>query len=1090
MIQVMYSQKGWWKIAPFGITSDHSLSQVSVGKEVSTSYRAPELLRHEPGDINKADVWSLGCILFEVATGKRLFLDDDAVRKFEFKSPEDLHVSFVHDGYDSFKNVITTDWLFNMLQPDSKKRHSLRMLAENLGSLIATLITSPAETNSVTWLTEDYLLGTEGIVEEGIIQREQLFLPRIFAETESVLCRYLQISKNRAILLGQEHPAALSSMVRAGWAALYFDQFTYSEQCFRRLGDLQQGLGQSPRATLAIKYGLALSYKGLGRFKEAAQLFEETLNLQNRVIGPTHPETLATMRGLTWTLCELGPRGDTLFQLKDILRKRKAGLGIDHPGTIESMSDVGKFHSKQDEHEAALAWFDVTLRPTKRALGPRHRLTAEVITHIIRCPAFGQHPDIQLFEEYVEVYQTVFGGSHRLAELEAALGDGERKIGNWIRRPMMELDDLVKQCSNDGLFMEFVLELFLPEAKRLDFCRLVERENNMNWVGSYDNEALEVFRVEHRIPRRWDRLRLETTLCRFESGKLVKANLAIRDTKYFAVSHVWGDRRWQMVMGEEILVSDEKARFMVTRLPEIVGDEWFWMDIVCLDQRNKESRIAVTRHIPSIFGCAQRTIMVRNSGGLQPCCLAAVAEREGAQGVRSLLGKHLGDVHHLSQGMKLKEAVFERVWPLQEIMMSKCVQFVACESVTNASESPGNWIDVMTNYAFHEIYNFMTVASSVWGWDDNVRQPDDWYQVNSAFMHAFIHGGIVSRGPHLWLRPFPTVQDLLRQYESTRQTGHARDFILALMPQYLFYKVPAGAGQMTFGELFVDCCHQGERYEWPIVPRILADGGATQVSATANIPTPRTLGDMVKLLSGVKPEISPSTGEISHIQRVEVEAFGWPWNEPAEALELVITYIHSSTRFVKAMGDLSFAIERESARTSEGPSDLEASLPLLWLLVTTGAYDDLKSILLRHDGWIQPIVRLAALISCGLGVSSYTWVTEQLTPILVDTGKKSVLALMWTRVLESDNYHKMEFGLIKTEEVLGQEWLLVATRTDNPGYSYGLFPDVSVEDIRDNPPREPATSGQKQLSLSRRVRGRFEHVLSKFSEVRISKGSK
>jgi hypothetical protein len=37
----------------------------------------------------------------------------------------------------------------------------------------------------------------------------------------------------------------------------------------------------------------------------------------------------------------------------------------------------------------------------------------------------------------------------------------------------------------------------------------------------------------------------------------------------------------------EVLVSDEKEKFMDEQLPILVGREWFWMDILCIDQRDK-----------------------------------------------------------------------------------------------------------------------------------------------------------------------------------------------------------------------------------------------------------------------------------------------------------------------------------------------------------------------------------------------------------------------------------------------------------------------------------------------------------------------
>lgn len=76
--------------------------------------------------------------------------------------------------------------------------------------------------------------------------------------------------------------------------------------------------------------------------------------------------------------------------------------------------------------------------------------------------------------------------------------------------------------------------------------------------------------------------------------------------RYLAMSHVWGEPvRWQSLHGMdgEIWVSDEKTKFMVERLPEIVQGEWFWMDVLCIDQRDKAAKVMVPQHIPTISIC-------------------------------------------------------------------------------------------------------------------------------------------------------------------------------------------------------------------------------------------------------------------------------------------------------------------------------------------------------------------------------------------------------------------------------------------------------------------------------------------------------
>lgn len=83
---VLYSSKtNTWKIADFGLTSQATTTQpitTSYGRG-KPGYRAPELVLDPKQTYNKkVDIWSLGCILFELCTGRMPFASDGAVLLF------------------------------------------------------------------------------------------------------------------------------------------------------------------------------------------------------------------------------------------------------------------------------------------------------------------------------------------------------------------------------------------------------------------------------------------------------------------------------------------------------------------------------------------------------------------------------------------------------------------------------------------------------------------------------------------------------------------------------------------------------------------------------------------------------------------------------------------------------------------------------------------------------------------------------------------------------------------------------------------------------------------------------------------------
>ena len=91
---------------------------------------------------------------------------------------------------------------------------------------------------------------------------------------------------------------------------------------------------------------------------------------------------------------------------------------------------------------------------------------------------------------------------------------------------------------------------------------------------------------------------------------------------------------------------------------------------------------------------------------------------------------------------------------------------------------------------------------------------------------------------------------MTRHLESIQQTSESRDFLLAIMPQFEEYRVPVNARHMSFGNLFADCCRQlGDNEQ---VPRLAVFANTTfgqlKYAARDNVPEPKSLGDMAKLL--------------------------------------------------------------------------------------------------------------------------------------------------------------------------------------------------------------------------------------------------
>jgi serine/threonine protein kinase len=107
---VLYSRRdSVWKWADFGFTSEASSGPLlsSLDGRGTPGYRAPELLQSSKYN-NKADIWSLGCILYELAVGQKAFNDDFVTVAYK-TSGENLAINFGEDIGDQGKENISRD---------------------------------------------------------------------------------------------------------------------------------------------------------------------------------------------------------------------------------------------------------------------------------------------------------------------------------------------------------------------------------------------------------------------------------------------------------------------------------------------------------------------------------------------------------------------------------------------------------------------------------------------------------------------------------------------------------------------------------------------------------------------------------------------------------------------------------------------------------------------------------------------------------------------------------------------------------------------------------------------------------------------
>ncbi|KAK5654584.1 hypothetical protein OQA88_7213 [Cercophora sp. LCS_1] len=356
---------------------------------------------------------------------------------------------------------------------------------------------------------------------------------------------------------------------------------------------------------------------------------------------------------------------------------------------------------------------------------------------------------------------------------------------------------------------------------------------------------------------------------RFVNGEIELFTEHTGRLEYIAISHTWGNVEWQWVRGVpfQIRVSPKKARFIEARLPALVGDTPFWMDIIAVDQRDQGKVMDAVQFIPEIFRGARRTIAIRDGDGLYPCCGDAT---EGATTWEEIVQKLQGhsDQHY---NHAYTESYLQRLWTLQECQLSNSIQFVRVhQDVEQRPRGNQAHTRILNPYEYYLSFQRVTDALFVLAHSFNYQ-----FSAMQDFIRTYISEGTVQRPA---ISPRTPTDDifadkfLVMNIASLRTASMPRDYIFATMPQFPWYHYRSELKSLSFNDLFNDFVKQSARAGHHFAYRLTRS--MTNPAACSNVaeawfpssqqPEPTSLGDFLKLL-GQKSLSNTSSTEAVHL---------------------------------------------------------------------------------------------------------------------------------------------------------------------------------------------------------------------------------
>ncbi|MFZ4131763.1 tetratricopeptide repeat protein [Streptomyces cellulosae] len=394
---------GTVKICDFGIARlGHDIGFTSrltgTGVAMGTPhYMSPEQIAGEKVD-RRSDLYSFGCVLYEIATGAPPFDLDDAwailvghrdtpprpPRRHRAELPERLERVIL--------DLLAKD-------PDDRPGSAVELAGriQELRSAPGSTPVRPALPGPGGGPSTGRPAGTAGRTGR---------LPSWSRGVNAVRVAGAAPAAPADDPLPTPSPAVLAALVERHHAALRLGRIGRWEEAGELLGEVaaerERLLGPDHPDTLASRYEVAFTLSRTGRPADALRAYKAVAEARIRVVGPDHPGTLAARQEMGYVLAQLGRPADAHRVYLSVLEARERTMGPDHPDTLRCRHNLAFNLSRLGRLEDAHATACEVAEARARVLGPEHPDTL-----VTRCEVAYVLGRLGRWKEALETYRDV-----------------------------------------------------------------------------------------------------------------------------------------------------------------------------------------------------------------------------------------------------------------------------------------------------------------------------------------------------------------------------------------------------------------------------------------------------------------------------------------------------------------------------------------------------------------------------------------------------------------------------------------------------------------------------------------------------------
>ncbi|GAA3990646.1 serine/threonine-protein kinase [Streptomyces marokkonensis] len=243
------------------------------------------------------------------------------------------------------------------------------------------------------------------------------------------------VADERESLLGADHSDTLSSRYEAAFTLSRTGHAADALRAYKRVAEARiRVLGTDHADTLAVRQEMAYALGRLGRHADAHQVYTSVLAARERVMGADHPDTLRCRHNLAFNLGRLGRPEDAHRMAREVAAARARVLGPDHPDTLVTRYEVAYELGRLGRWQEALATYREVADARGRALGPEHADTFAARYEIgISLGRLGRSAEaLTLYEELIDDRTRAQGPEHpETLRARHGLGVNLGRLGRW-----------------------------------------------------------------------------------------------------------------------------------------------------------------------------------------------------------------------------------------------------------------------------------------------------------------------------------------------------------------------------------------------------------------------------------------------------------------------------------------------------------------------------------------------------------------------------------------------------------------------------------------------------------------------------------